>query len=186
MESMAYSENEVKMWQIFREHKLVFLLCSLVMSAAAMVAVELAFPPMFKMMRPALGGMTLVVMELLGAMLIDLPLAAVVGIMIAVWIKDADERHGIVAGFTFLTVITCSIFVFIAINQIFQFSAIYKEITPVVAQARTKLGARLPVFILLFFIFDYFACAVFAKTGVQVGRLVFSRGKREKGEILLP
>jgi hypothetical protein len=61
----------------------VFLSCGAVTVLISVVAVEVAFPSMLEVLSPALGAMTLVVVELLGAMLIDLPPAGLCGLAVA-------------------------------------------------------------------------------------------------------
>jgi hypothetical protein len=159
------------MWRLFRTHTKVFVSSAAVTVVLAVTAVEVAFPTMLDVLSPALGAMTLVVVELLGAMLIDLPLAGLCGFIVARLVDGAQARHGIVAGVVFLTMLFCTVPVLIASNWVVPYSAMYVAIRPAAQQARSGLGAAIPLYLVLFVLFDYLACAGFGAVGALVGGL---------------
>jgi hypothetical protein len=162
----------------FRENKVVFIVVTLVVGTLGLFLGPLIMTPAYRELQPALGGMTLTAVEMLFALLIDFPFAAITSVIICRLIRARDPADGAFAGAFFLLVFIALILVCLALGGLYPPAGVLalSEVFPLaVASARTALGATtLGALLLTFLVFDFTLCALGGLAGYYVAR-VFSR-----------
>jgi hypothetical protein len=162
----------------FRENKMLFCLVTLVVGTLGLFLGPLIMTPAYRELQPALGGMTLTAVEMLFALLIDFPLAAIASAIICRLIRSHDPADGALAGAFFLLVFIALILVCLVFGGFYPPIGVLalNEVFPLaVASARSALGTpTLGTLLLAFSIFDFTLCALGGLAGYHVAR-AFSR-----------
>jgi CBS domain containing-hemolysin-like protein len=90
--------------EFIQEHRNAFLLGTIIPALFGLFLGETVISVMFHTLQPISAGMTLIIVETLGAILVDFPLSVVAGFIIAKKIGTPKSKHGVLTGAIFLTV----------------------------------------------------------------------------------
>ena len=137
----------------------------------------------FKALQPILGGMTFLIVEVLGAWLVDFPLSVVAGCIIARKMGTSEAKYGALAGAAFLT-----IFIMLVAcigGGLHQFTTFFDEfglrsaVLLAVQTAWQQLGFHLGAIAFMFLVSDYFLCMLGGILGFKIIQLVYPSKTRE-------
>jgi len=120
--------------------------------------------PAYRVLQPALGGMTLTAVEMLFAFLIDFPLAALASVVTCRVIHARRPADGALAGAFFLAVFIALIGVCLLLGPVNSFVdvlALGEGFPPAVASASAALGqGTLALLLVMFVLFDFVLCTL--------------------------
>lgn len=158
-----------------REHKAVFVLVTLVVGVPGLFLGPAIMAPAYRVLQPALGGMTLLVLEMVFALIIDFPLAALASLGICRATRADDPADGALAGAFFLLVfgvliVACTplrgvagVFASLALSDVFPRA---------VSTATDQLGVlTVCLMVILFGLFDLVLCTVAGIVGFHWAKL---------------
>jgi len=144
---------------------------ALLPASIGLVLGELLMTRMFVLFQPVLGAMTFLTVEVVGAFLIDFPMACLSAFIFARKQPQAGPRDGILTGAAF--VITFSLFIgfMIALRQLttaIDFFDLYASVSVAARTAREGFGGIFPVMILTFYAFEFLLCMAAGLVGVEL------------------
>lgn len=161
---MAYRAVPAPSFTAFRENRLTFVVVALVVGASGLFMGPAIMTPAYRVLQPALGGMTLTAVEMLFALLIDFPLAALASVVICRVIHARRPADGALAGAFFLAVFIALIGVCLLFGPVSSFVnvlALGEVIPPAVASASAALGqGTLTLLLVMFGLFDFMLCTL--------------------------
>jgi hypothetical protein len=159
----------------FRSHKSAFLGVALAVGIPGLFLGPAVMEPAYVILQPALGGMTLLAVEMLFALIIDFPLAALSSAVTCRIIRSDDPADGALAGALFLLVflvliLTCIGLAFtgdmvasLALNDVFP---------PAMASATDALGSGTVALLMALLLgFDLTLCGAGGIVGYHASRL---------------
>jgi hypothetical protein len=162
----------------FRENKTTFILVALLVGIPGLFLGPLIMIPAYHELQPALGGMTLTVVELLFAFLIDFPLAVIASSLICCLSRARQPADGALAGAFFLLMFVVLILACLILGRVSAPIGVLAldEVLPLaVASAVKALGAATRGALLFsFLVFDVALCALGGIAGYHFA-LLFDR-----------
>lgn len=159
-----------------RANPVVFLLVALGIAVPGLFLGPALMLPAYRILQPAFGGLTLLVVEMLFALIIDFPLATVASAVICRLIRAQDPADGALAGMFFLVVFGLLIVACIAASSfggpLIASLALSDVFPPAAASALRSFGGTvLSISGGLFGVFDFALCGLGGIIGYHVSRL---------------
>ena len=166
----------VRSWNIIREHRVVFMIGTLLPSIIGIFLAETVMVIQFNTLQPILGGITFITVEALGACLIDFPMSVLAGFIIAGKTGTSSLENGALAGASFLTVfillVACAggiLHRFAGFVDVFGLG----DAALFAAQiAWEQFGYRFAVIMFMFLVADYLLCMLGGILGFMIIRLI--------------
>jgi hypothetical protein len=147
-----------------RQNKRTFVVVSLVFGVVGLFMGPAIMTPAYRVLQPALGGMTLTAVEMLFAFLIDFPLSALASMVICWVIHARRPADGALAGAFFLTVFIALIGTCLLLgpaNSFVNVLALGEVFPSAVASASAALGqGTLALLLVMFMLFDLVLCTL--------------------------
>jgi len=144
---------------------------ALVPALLGLILGELLMARLFVLSQPVLGGMTFSVVEILGAFVIDIPLACLSAFLLTRKQPQIGPRGGILAGAAFLTTFLLLIALMILIRQftsVLDVFGLSDATTTAMRTAREGFGGLFPVMLVMIFVFDYIFCMLGGLVGFHL------------------
>jgi hypothetical protein len=167
----------------FRENRRTFVAVCLVVGVIGLFMGPAIMTPAYRVLQPALGGMTLTAVEMLFAFLIDFPLAALASVVICRVTHARRPADGALAGAFFLTVFIALIGICLLLgpmSSLVNVLALGEVFPAAVASASAALGQEtLALLLVMFVLFDLILCTLGGVAGYFWATL-FGRGARDK------
>lgn len=161
---MKYSAVPGPSFTAFRENQRAFVAVGLIIGVIGLFMGPVIMTPAYRVLQPALGGMTLTVLELMFAFLIDFPLAALASVVTCRVIHARRPADGALAGAFFLAVLIALIsvcLVFGPLNSFVNVLALGEVFPSAVASASAELGqGTLALLVVMFVLFDFVLCTL--------------------------
>jgi hypothetical protein len=180
---MAHRSVAAPSFAALRQNPRTFVVVALVVSVIGLFMGPAIMTPAYRVLQPALGGMTLTAVEMLFAFLIDFPLAALASVVICRVIHARRPADGALAGAFFLAVFIALIgfcLLFGPVNSFVNVLALGEVFPPAVASASAGLGqGTLVLLLVMFVLFDLVLCTLGGITGYFWATL-FGREARDK------
>jgi len=176
-------KTPVSFWNIIREHRTTFLIGALIPGVFGLFLAEIVMAVQFKALQPILRGMTFLMVEVLGAWLVDFPLSVVAGCIIAKKMGTSEARYGALAGAVFLTIFI--ILVACIGGGLHQFTTFFdvfglsNAVLLAVQTAWQQLGFHLGAIAFMFLVSDYFLCMLGGILGFKIIQLVYPSETKE-------
>jgi hypothetical protein len=169
----------------FRENRRVFFVVSLLIAVPGLFLGPAIMTPAYRILQPALGGMTLLVAEMLFALIIDFPLAMIASAVICRVSRAQGPADGALAGAFFLVVFGILIVACIPLQPLSGIigSLALQDVLPLaLSSAREELGApALGGMMALFALSDFTLCALGGVAGYYYATLFARDGRRQIG-----
>ena len=179
---MAHRLVPAPSFAALRENRRTFLAVGLVVGVIGLFMGPAIMTPAYRVLQPALGGMTLTAVEMLFAFLIDFPLAALASVVICRVIHARRPADGALAGAFFLAVFIALIGVcllFGPVNSFVNVLALGEVFPSAVASASAALGQGTRALLLVMFVlFDLVLCTLGGVAGYFWATL-FGRDARD-------
>jgi hypothetical protein len=180
---MAYRWVPAPSFTALREKPRTFVVVSLVVGVIGLFMGPAIMTPAYRVLQPALGGMTLTAVEMLFAFLIDFPLATLASLVICRVIHARRPADGALAGAFFLTVFIALIGVCLLlgpVSSLVNVLALGEVFPPAVASASAALGqGTLGLLAVMFVLFDLVLCTLGGVAGYFWSTL-FGREPRDR------
>jgi len=164
----------------FRQNQRTFVVVALVVGVVGLFMGPAIMTPAYRVLQPALGGMTLTAVEMLFAFLIDFPLAALASMVICWVIHARRPADGALAGAFFLVVFFAligSCLLLGPVNSFVNVLALGEVFPSAVASASAALGqGTLALLLAMFVLFDLVLCTLGGLAGY------FWAGALKRGE----
>ena len=161
---LAYLAVPAPSFTAFRENQRTFIVVCLVVGVFGLFMGAAIMTPAYRVLQPALGGMTLTAVEMLFAFLIDFPLAALTSLVICLLVYARRPADGALAGAFFLAVFIALIGVcllFAPVNSFVNVLALGEVFPSAVASASAALGqGTLALLLVMFVLFDFVLCTL--------------------------
>ena len=161
---MAHRSVPAPFFTALRENLRTFLVVALVVGVVGPFMGPAIMTPAYRVLQPALGGMTLTAVEMLFAFLIDFPLAALASVVTCRVIHARRPADGALAGAFFLAVFIVLIGVcllFGPVNSFMNVLALGEVFPPAMASALAALGqGTLALLLVMFVLFDFVLCTL--------------------------
>lgn len=161
---MAFRAVPARSFTAFRENQLAFVVVALVVGVIGLFMGPAIMTPAYRVLQPALGGMTLTAVEMLFAFLIDFPLAALASVVTCRVIDARRPADGALAGAFFLAVFIALIGVcllFGPVNSFVNVLALGEVFPSAAASASAALGeGTLTLLLVMFVLFDFVLCTL--------------------------
>jgi hypothetical protein len=163
-------------FQALRANPVAFPVTALVIAVPGLFLGPALMLPAYRILQPVLGALTLLVVEMLFAFVIDLPLAAIASTAICRITRANDPADGALAGVFFLLVFGVLIVACVAASSFggsfIASLALLEVFPPAAASALRGLGGPvLGVSGLLFCVFDFTLCGAGGIVGYHASRL---------------
>jgi hypothetical protein len=147
-----------------RQNRRAFVVVALAVGVIGLFMGPAIMTPAYRILQPALGGMTLTAVEMLFAFLIDFPLAALASMVICWVIHARRPADGALAGAFFLAVFVALIgicLLFGPVNSFVNVLALGEVFPSAVASASAALGqGTLALLLVMFVLFDLVLCTL--------------------------
>lgn len=180
---MAHRSVPAPSFPALRQDPRTFVVVALVVSVIGLFMGPAIMTPAYRVLQPALGGMTLTAVEMLFAFLIDFPLAALASVVTCRVIHARRPADGALAGAFFLAVFIALIGVCLLLGPVNSFVdvlALGEVFPPAVASASAALGqGTLALLLVMFVLFDLVLCTLGGITGYFWATL-FGREARDQ------
>jgi hypothetical protein len=164
----------------FRENTLTFFLVTFLIAVPGLFLGPAVMTPAYRITQPALGGMTLLALEMVFALIIDFPLAMVAAAIVSRMTRATDPADGALAGVFFLLVFGLLIVVCIPLQGVagvFASLALADVLPLAMSSAAERLGAgTLGLMVVLFALFDVVLCTAAGIVGFHWSTLFRRRG----------
>ena len=161
---MAYRAVPTPSFTAFRENRRTFVVVALVVGLIGLFMGPVIMTPAYRVLQPAMGGMTLTAVEMLFAFLIDFPLAALTSVVTCRAIHARRPADGALAGAFFLAVLIALIVVcllFAPLSSFVNVLALGEVFPAAVASASAALGqGTLALLLVMFGLFDFVLCTL--------------------------
>jgi hypothetical protein len=148
-----------------------YLVSALVSALLGLILGELLMTRMFVLLQPALGSMTFSVVELIGVLLIDGPLACLTAFLLARRRPQVGPRGGMLAGAVFLMAFLLLIVFMIALRQFTDALDVFglaAALATAVRTAREGFGPLFPIVPLTILAFDAIFCMLTGLVGFHL------------------
>ena len=161
---MAHRSVTATGFTALRQNPRTFVVVALIVSVVGLFMGPAIMTPAYRVLQPALGGMTLTAVEMLFAFLIDFPLAALASVVTCRVIHARRPADGALAGGFFLAVFIALIGVcllFGPVNSFMNVLALGEVFPSAVASASAALGqGTLALLLVMFVLFDLVLCTL--------------------------
>jgi len=169
-------------FEALRSNRRAFIGLTLAVAVPGLFLGPAIMEPAYVILQPQLGGMTLLAVEILFALIIDFPLATISSVIICRSIRSDDPADGALAGAFFLLVFGVLIVACIALSPVggplIESLALSEVISPATATAVEALGGTVvALLVVLFAIFDLALCSTGGIVGYHASR-AYRRGPR--------
>jgi hypothetical protein len=159
----------------FRKNKGYFIIVALAIGIPGLFLGPALMTPAYRELQSSMGGMTIVIVEVLFAFLIDFPLATLASVLICGLIRADDPADGALAALFSIAVYFVLILACIALGDASALSgrlALIEVLPDAVAGAKEALGtATVTLFIAVFLAFDFTLCALGGIAGYHFATL---------------
>jgi len=148
-----------------------YFISAVLPAAFGLVLGELLMARMFALFQPVLGAMTFLTVEVVGALLIDFPMACLSAFIFTRKQNQAKPRDGVFTGAAFVTTFLLFIVVMMVIRQFtnaFDLFGLYESVTVAAQTSREGFGGIFPVVVLAFLAFEYLLCMTAGLVGFEL------------------
>ena len=149
-----------------------YFISAILPAMAGLILGELLMTRMFVLYQPALGAMAFLTVEIVGAFLIDFPMAFLSALTFTRKYPQTKPRDGILTGAAFVTTFLLLIVVMIVLRQFtnaFDLFGLYESLSGAIQTAREGFGGILPVMVLAFLAFEFLICMTAGLIGFVLG-----------------
>ena len=132
---------------------------------------ELLMTRMFVLLQPMLGVMTFLTVEVVGAFLIDFPMACLSAFIFARKQPQAEPRDGILTGAAFVMTFLLFIVFMILLRQFtdaIDFFGLYESVSLAARSSLEGFGRIFPVMVLAFLAFEFLLCMTAGLVGFEL------------------
>jgi len=140
-------------------------------AAFGLVLGELLMTRMFVLFQPVLGAMTFLTVEVVGAFLIDFPMACLSAFIFAGKQPQAKPRDGVLTGAAFVTTFLLFIVFMMVLRQFtnaIDVFGLYESVSLAARTSREGFGGIFPVMVLTFLAFEYLLCMMAGLVGFEL------------------
>jgi hypothetical protein len=147
---------------------ILFFISTLLPAILGLALGEIIMARQFTILQPILGSMTFVTEEIIGAFLIDFPLACLSSFLYTKTHTQSTPRDGIMCGVRFLSTFFVMIGI-MALIGIFDVCNLSICVITAVKAAILEFNSIFPVMIIMFLCFDYLFCMGAGLVGFYLG-----------------
>jgi len=179
-------------FEALAKHPRAFIIAALAISIPGLFLGPAVMEPAYRVLQPVFGPLTLLIVEMLFALIIDFPLATLTSVAVCRSIRADDPADGALAGMFSLFVFGVLIMVCVAVSSVagplIASLALASVIPPATSAALEGLGGVVvAVLLVLFAAFDFTLCALggiagyhmsrlFRRSALQIERTIVSQG----------
>jgi len=160
--------------EFIQEHRNAFLLGTIIPALFGLFLAESVISVKFHALQPILAGMTLITVEILGAIFVDFPLSVVAGVIIAKKISTTESKYGVLTGAILLTVFIVIVLCMGLLHNLTTFFDVFglgNEVILAVQTTWQQFGFHMGVMMFMFLVFDYFLCMRGGMLGFKIVQL---------------